>query len=249
MSEIKNVILCQKICLYDKKTKSILLCKRQGEEDFDEVFSFPGGKMDDADETMVDGIKRELEEELGSEVEYELQMDFSINREFTRKDGKYMVLPHYLAIYKGGKIHINEDEYSDSIWVTVEDMSSVNCIPNIKEISDLLISKNTKTVNLTDKESIERKMSTEYKDKLRRENIEHSIYDAQNKTLTIQADYWDTENMQSRALAEYPNWNEEQQGRLEKVLFQLEQQGYQHLVDKRFENNSDRLEALVVDLR
>jgi len=139
MEAIKKVIVCQKICIYNESDNTILLCKRHGEEDFDGVFSFPGGKMDDADKTMEDGIKRELLEELGGDLNYDLRMNIAINKEYTRKDGEYMVLPHYLAIYKGGEIEINQQEYSDYTWVGLEEVDDINCIPNIKEIAQELI--------------------------------------------------------------------------------------------------------------
>jgi ADP-ribose pyrophosphatase YjhB (NUDIX family) len=45
-----------------------LLAKRKGEADFDGVFSFIGGKMETTDETLLAGMQREKNEEVGDEV-------------------------------------------------------------------------------------------------------------------------------------------------------------------------------------
>jgi len=49
------------------RTKS-LLCKREGEEDYEGVFAFIGGKMETADASIIEGLKREKDEELGDSL-------------------------------------------------------------------------------------------------------------------------------------------------------------------------------------
>jgi len=48
-----NFQYCQKIVVYSADGKNVLLCKRKGESDFDEVFSFIGGKMEVEDGDFI----------------------------------------------------------------------------------------------------------------------------------------------------------------------------------------------------
>mgnify|MGYP000999656632 CR=1 FL=1 len=52
---------------------------------------------------------------------------------FEKKDGSHMILPHYVAIYSGGEITINE-EYSDFAWVDINRLEEFE--PKIENITD-----------------------------------------------------------------------------------------------------------------
>jgi len=41
----------------------VLLCKRQGETELNEIFTFIGGKMETTDDSILQGLKREKDEE------------------------------------------------------------------------------------------------------------------------------------------------------------------------------------------
>ena len=56
---------CQKIIVLSKDRRAVLLAKRKGEADYDGTYSFIGGKMVTSDKTIIDGIKREKDEEIG----------------------------------------------------------------------------------------------------------------------------------------------------------------------------------------
>ena len=70
---------CPKIIVISKNKTNVLLCKRKGERDYDEVFSFAGGKMETADASIAEGIKREKNEELGENFKVKLFQTFSLN--------------------------------------------------------------------------------------------------------------------------------------------------------------------------
>ena len=108
-----NFQYCQKIIILSKDRTKVLLCKRNGEADYDGVFSFIGGKMETTDESIVKGIEREKNEEVGKDFKINLYKKFSLNMLFRKKDGNAMVLPHYLAIYESGEVDLNKDEYSE----------------------------------------------------------------------------------------------------------------------------------------
>jgi len=129
-----NFHYCQKIVVYSKDCSSVLLCKRKGEADYDGVYSFIGGKMETTDGSIMEGLKREKDEEVGSEFKVKIFPTYSTNAFFVKKDGSRMVLPHYYAVHEEGEIKLNE-EYSEYTWVPLVDIYMFEPkIPNIPEI-------------------------------------------------------------------------------------------------------------------
>jgi len=134
MSEL-HFQYCQKIIVLSKDLTQVLLCKRKGENDFDEVFSFIGGKMEVTDETILAGLTREKNEEVGEDFKINIYPTYSTNISFRKKDGNTMILPHYLAIYQNGEINLNE-EYSEYRWIPISEIDSFE--PKIPTILSVL---------------------------------------------------------------------------------------------------------------
>ncbi len=134
-----NFQYCQKIVVLSKNKDKVLLCKRKGEADYDGVYSFPGGKMEITDTSIIDALKREKNEEVGENFKIKLYPKFNQNLLFRKKDGNSMILPHYLAIYEKGDINLNE-EYSEYQWVNIENINEFEPkISNIpKTVKELL---------------------------------------------------------------------------------------------------------------
>lgn len=126
---------CQKIVVLSKDKTKVLLCKRKGEQDYDGIFSFIGGKMETTDKTIIDGLKREKDEEVGESFKVNIYPTFSYNLLFRKKDGNTMILPHYLAIEESGTIELNE-EYSEFKWVDINGIE--NFEPKISNIPETL---------------------------------------------------------------------------------------------------------------
>jgi ADP-ribose pyrophosphatase YjhB (NUDIX family) len=126
---------CQKLVVIDRKTNSVLLARRKGEADYDGVYSLIGGKMETTDGGIVEGMRREKEEEIGKEAVVHVAADISYNVYFKKKDGSSMILPHYYAEYHGGEIAINE-EYSDYKWVKLDGIDAFE--PKIETIPEVL---------------------------------------------------------------------------------------------------------------
>ena len=127
---------CPKIVVFSGDLKSVLLCKRKDESDYNGTFSFIGGKMEITDESIEAGLAREKNEEVGKDFRIELYAKYSANLFFVKKDGSKMILPHYCAIHKGGEIKLNE-EYSEFRWVAVDELNSFEPkISNIPESVD-----------------------------------------------------------------------------------------------------------------
>ena len=127
---------CPKIAVFDGE--KVLLCRRAGEADLDGVFTFVGGKMEHDDLTIVDGLRREKDEELGADVHLAVLTRYSINVEFDKADGSRMILPHYLADWLGGEIKLSA-EYSEHRWVTTDQLAGFTpIVPNVADICSQL---------------------------------------------------------------------------------------------------------------
>jgi len=130
-----NFQYCQKIVVYSKDELSVLLCKRQGEVDLDGIFSFIGGKMEITDKNIIEGLRREKNEEVGENFKIKLFSTFTTNMSYVKKDGSAMILPHYYAIHDSGDIQLN-DEYSEFRWVPIKDIVAFE--PKVFSIPDIL---------------------------------------------------------------------------------------------------------------
>lgn len=125
---------CQKIVVLSADKTQVLLCKRRGEADYDGTFSFIGGKMETTDTSILAGLKREKDEEVGADFKIALYPNFSCNTLFRKSDGNAMILPHYLAFHKSGGIDLREEEYSEYRWVNLDELDAFEPkIPNIPE--------------------------------------------------------------------------------------------------------------------
>jgi ADP-ribose pyrophosphatase YjhB (NUDIX family) len=132
-----NFQYCQKIVVFSNDKNSVLLCKRKGEQDYDGVYSFIGGKMETTDESIIDGLQREKNEEVGEDFKVKIYPEFTTNLLFRKKDGNSMILPHYYAVHESGEITLNE-EYADYVWVQLAELDSFE--PKIPSITDVVIS-------------------------------------------------------------------------------------------------------------
>lgn len=126
---------CQKLVVFNDDYSKVLLAKRKGEADYDGVYSFIGGKMETTDQDFKAGIKREVTEELGGDVQLEVLLDFTFNEFYRKKSGDSMVLPHHAAVYLGGEI-ILSDEYSEYVWVDIEDIDAFE--PKIDTVASIV---------------------------------------------------------------------------------------------------------------
>lgn len=129
-----SFLYCPKIVVFSADESSVLLCRRRSEEDYDGVFSFIGGKMQVSDETIIDGLKREKDEEVGEGFKIKICPTYTTNVLFRKKDGSSMILPHYYAAHTGGEIKLSE-EYSEYRWVKLDELKGFEpLIPNIPEV-------------------------------------------------------------------------------------------------------------------
>ncbi len=127
--------LCQKLVVFSADLSAVLLCRRKDEDDYDGVFSFVGGKMEATDDTLLEALRREKDEEVGEEFKLKVAMVFTANRFFSKKDGAKMILPHYFAMHVKGPVVLSA-EYSEYKWVKLKDLD--NFEPKISNISGIV---------------------------------------------------------------------------------------------------------------
>jgi ADP-ribose pyrophosphatase YjhB (NUDIX family) len=127
---------CQKIVILSQDKTKILLCKRKGEADYDGIFSFAGGKMETTDGSLIEGLKREKDEEIGENFKIKLLQTFSLNKLYKKKDGNTLILPHYLATHQTGEVTLNTEEYSEYQWVEINKLEEFE--PKVSNIPDVI---------------------------------------------------------------------------------------------------------------
>ena len=121
---------CPKLIVFSKDKKSVLLARRAGEADYNGVYSFIGGKTETTDGSLLAGLQREKNEEIGPDAKLKVCYMMSCYQAwYTKKDGNSMVLPHHIAIYQSGDIALNPQEYDDYKWVPVDDIDKHALIP------------------------------------------------------------------------------------------------------------------------
>jgi len=141
---------CQKIVVFKDNNTKVLLAKRVGESDHNEMYSFIGGKMEITDGGILEGIKREKNEEVGEGFKIKIYPIFNTMNYFVKKDGSYMVLPHYYARYESGEVILNE-EYSDYKWVEVAELAEFE--PKIETV-EIMVKNLLKLVEIIKEEEL-----------------------------------------------------------------------------------------------
>lgn len=115
--------LAQKIVLFNEKNE-ILLMKAKNDEKWD----LPGGHFEKNDTDILESLKREVAEEIGESVDFEILEEISV--ELRKYKGEFKnVKAVYLAKYNLGKIKLSE-EHSDFQWISlaeIENLKSEDC--------------------------------------------------------------------------------------------------------------------------
>jgi 8-oxo-dGTP pyrophosphatase MutT (NUDIX family) len=135
---------CPKLVLLSKDKESVFLAKRFGEQDYDGVFTFIGGKTETTDESLVAGLRREKNEEIGEGARVKICWTMSCYQVlFRKKDGNAMVIPHHVAIFEGGEIALNPEEYAAYKWISIAEFEAfepkiANQVEAVREAERLL---------------------------------------------------------------------------------------------------------------
>lgn len=120
---------CPKLVVFSKDKQSVLLARRAGEADYDGVYTFIGGKTETTDGSLVAGLKREKDEEIGAAAKLKVCYTMSCYQVwYTKKNGNSMVLPHHIALFLDGQIKLNPSEYDDYKWVALDEIDQYDQI-------------------------------------------------------------------------------------------------------------------------
>lgn len=129
----------QKMVLLNAEKTAVLLAKRQGESDYDATFVFTGGKLEVTDEDIIDGLKREKDEELGTDCRVRVCPKLSWNVLFRKADGNSIIVAHFPASFVSGAVVLS-DEYSEFQWVELTKLEEFEPkVHNIPEIVHRII--------------------------------------------------------------------------------------------------------------
>lgn len=127
-NNLKPYIIGQKIVLYDQNTKKFLLLKankpkgKKFEQFWKTYFPFdlPGGRIENG-ETITDGLVRDVQEEIGGEVQYQLSDIIHAEQMDYIDTAVYAVFT--LGYYQNGNITLSE-EHNESLWLSAEEVEA-----------------------------------------------------------------------------------------------------------------------------
>ena len=113
-----------------QKDGKILVLKRSCKEDvFAELWDIPGGKIEYGEKT-IDGIKREVFEETGLDVEIEFR-PWSLWSFMTPAKERQTVGITLLAKYLGGEVKLS-NEHTDYKWIYPSEFANMSADPSLK---------------------------------------------------------------------------------------------------------------------
>ncbi len=136
-----SFLYIQKLVILSADRQSVLLAQRKGEADYNEVYSFIGGKMETTDTSLIAGMKREKDEEIGPNTVVKMFANESYNLLFRKSNGDTAVLPHIAGFFVSGDIELS-DEYSAYKWVPIAELAAFEPkIENIPEMVDWAVTK------------------------------------------------------------------------------------------------------------
>lgn len=143
---------CQKMLLFKNDRSEILLARRVGEADYDATYTLTGGKLETTDGSIIGGLRREKNEELGKDVKVSICPHTSFNTYYVKASGQHMIVPHYYAEFRGGDINLS-DEYDDYKWVPMSELKSFE--PKIENIYKIALWAQKLRPILSDKDMVE----------------------------------------------------------------------------------------------
>ena len=105
---------------------------RRGYGEFENMWEFPGGKME-PEETQEEALTREIKEEL--------ELDIDISKYLTTVEYDYpnfhLKMHCFICTISGGELHLNA--HNDAKWTTLGELDKLNWVP-----ADILVIKKLK---------------------------------------------------------------------------------------------------------
>jgi len=114
-----------------KRKDKILLLKRKKDDFMGEIYELPSGKVDD-NESLLEGLKREIKEETGLET---LSVVKHIDTfDYLSKSKKPTRQFNFLITVNQAKPVINLSEHEDYVWVNFNEINELNVTEKVKKI-------------------------------------------------------------------------------------------------------------------
>ena len=109
-----------------------LFATQRGYGEWKDWWEFPGGKIE-PEESQVDALKREIREELATEIEVGTLLS-TIEYDYPKF---HLTMHCYLCTIISGELSLLEHE--DARWLTTDELDSVKWLPADKDVIEKLI--------------------------------------------------------------------------------------------------------------
>lgn len=106
----------QKAIIYDPESEKFLLARLSKKVSEKEEWSFIGGRIDEGEDHSIEALRREIREEVGAGMEYEIQGVVDAHLDDRLRVG-------HLVYYRGGDIELS-DEHSEYAWMTAGEIET-----------------------------------------------------------------------------------------------------------------------------
>lgn len=117
----------QKAIIYDPEADKFLLARLSKKASEKEEWSFIGGRIDEGEDQSLDALRREISEEAGDDIEYEIRGIVDAHVSDRCRVG-------HLVYYKGGEITLS-DEHSEYAWMTMGEIEEKKGLrPTVKPL-------------------------------------------------------------------------------------------------------------------
>lgn len=125
-----NYIINVSAVIFDGEKRVLLGHRSPNEDVFPGLWCIPGGKIDDGDASLEDGLCREVKEEVGIEIR---EIELINNNTRIKSDGTHILYLIFKALIASGSPKPLEDT-TEVKWFNFEEIKSDNLTPFTYEV-------------------------------------------------------------------------------------------------------------------
>ena len=127
MNERKHIVVVAAIIVRDRR----IFATQRGYGEWKDWWEFPGGKIEHG-ETPEDALKREIREELATEIEMD-ELFTTVEYDYPKF---HLTMHCYLCTIVNGELSLLEHE--DARWLSMDELDSVKWLPADKDVIEKL---------------------------------------------------------------------------------------------------------------
>ena len=127
LNERKHIVVVAAIVVRDGR----IFATQRGYGDWKDWWEFPGGKVEPG-ESPEDALKREIREELATEIEMD-ELFTTVEYDYTKF---HLTMHCYLCTIVNGELSLLEHE--DARWLAIDELDSVKWLPADKDVIEKL---------------------------------------------------------------------------------------------------------------